>query len=68
MNGYETKVILCHKCDGTLVRPDKNADHLYGCGCISGWVRGFEPHLTISDAEAVQEKSYKKLKKVEGHD
>lgn len=39
-------MILCHKCSGVLANADsENTKGLRGCGCISGWVRGFEPEV-----------------------
>lgn len=48
-------MILCHK-DGGVLHSDSDAESegLYGCGCISGWVRGFEPHLDRAAAIAAQ--------------
>lgn len=48
-------MILCHKDAGLLAaRDDENTAGLLGCGCISGWVRGFEPDLTRAQALEVQ--------------
>lgn len=47
-------MILCHKCSGVLTADDDEARGLRGCGCISGWVRGFEPVLTRAEAIAAQ--------------
>ena len=52
-------MILCHKCGGLLASRDGNTDGLYGCGCISGWVRGFEPNLSREEAIASQVNSTK---------
>lgn len=44
-------MILCHKCSGILgATKDENTEGLNGCGCISGWVRGFESNLTRPEA------------------
>jgi len=49
-------MILCHKCSGMLSfdRDSEVVTGLAGCRCISGWVRGFEPDLTRSEAVAAQ--------------
>jgi hypothetical protein len=48
-------MILCHKDAGLLAaRKDENVEGLLSCGCMSGWVRGFEPDLTREQAVAVQ--------------
>ena len=48
-------MILCHKCSGVLNPSlDGDGNGLYGCGCISGWIRGFEPILTREQAIAAQ--------------
>ena len=44
------KIILCHKCSGVLAGNDEAQRGLYGCGCISGYVRGFEPLLSREEA------------------
>ncbi len=49
-------MILCHKCGGLLTEASTG---LYGCGCISGYIRGFEPHLTRAQAIAEQVKETK---------
>ena len=37
-------MILCHKCSGLLAYDEKDdTTVLLHCGCISGYVRGFEP-------------------------
>ena len=47
--------ILCHKCSGILARrKDDNAEGLSGCGCISGWIRGFEKELTRKEVVEAQ--------------
>lgn len=44
-------VILCHKCSGLLHADTREeGSELVHCGCISGYVRGFEPHLTREEA------------------
>ena len=44
-------MILCHKDSGLLANdPDENIQGILGCGCISGWVRGFEPNLNREQA------------------
>ena len=48
-------MILCHKCSGILASRGEDGTGLYGCGCMSGWVRGFEPDLSRRDAIAAQE-------------
>jgi hypothetical protein len=48
-------MILCHKCSGILASADnENTTGLLGCGCISGYVRGFEPYVTRQTALAAQ--------------
>lgn len=47
-------MILCHKCSGVLAGDTKETEGLSGCGCISGWVRGFEPSLNREQAIAEQ--------------
>lgn len=50
-------VILCHKCSGVLAHTPEDKEHgLNHCQCISGWVRGFEPHLTVEQAAQSQVK------------
>jgi hypothetical protein len=49
------KFILCHKCSGVLAGPKPSP--LHSCGCISGWIRGFEPHLTLAEAAGKQYKT-----------
>lgn len=51
----ERNVFLCHKCDGALSGP--NGVGLYGCGCISGWVRDFYEPYTVAQALEVQAKA-----------
>lgn len=48
-------LILCHK-DGGVLHHDEPSEvvGLYYCGCISGYVRGFEPSLTRLDAIKAQ--------------
>lgn len=50
--------ILCHKCGGVLSHtedtPAEHREQLGGCVCISGWVRGFEPHLDFPAAVTAQ--------------
>lgn len=44
-------MILCHKCAGILARrKDEDATDMMRCGCISGYVRGFEPNLSRKEA------------------
>ena len=39
-------MILCHKCSGILaMNHNEDTSGMMECGCISGWVRGWEPHL-----------------------
>lgn len=48
-------MILCHKCSGILASAcNENTSGLFGCGCISGWVRGFEPNRTREQAIETQ--------------
>jgi len=49
-------MILCHKCSGVLAGDTKETEGLSGCGCISGWVRGFEPSLNREQAIAAQKR------------
>ena len=38
---------LCHKCAGLLLNEEsEDVAGLRGCGCISGYYRGFEKNLT----------------------
>lgn len=63
-----TKIILCHKCGGTLTADQKP---LYGCGCISSYIRGFEPCLTLPEAIEEQRHESKKtlvLYRAQGRD
>lgn len=53
--GGET-VILCHKDSGVLVAGEESMSGLFYCGCISGWVRGFEPIVTREEAIEIQRK------------
>ena len=48
--------MLCHKCSGVLAGDTKETEGLSGCGCISGWVRGFEPSLNREQAIAAQKR------------
>lgn len=49
---------LCHKCAGLLTSDDReDTTGLKGCGCISGYYRGIEPHLTRGQAIAAQIKA-----------
>ena len=50
-------MILCHKCSGVLASRGENTDGLFGCGCISGYVRGFEPNLSRQEAVVSQIKA-----------
>ncbi len=43
----ENNIILCHKCDGIL---EGNAPGLFGCGCMSGWVRDWQKPISFTDA------------------
>lgn len=45
-------VYLCHKCSGALT--PHNDKRLYGCGCISGYVRDFYIPITIRQAISEQ--------------
>jgi hypothetical protein len=48
-------MILCHKCAGLLWRDDsEDITGLLSCECMSGYVRGFEPKLTRTEAIKVQ--------------
>lgn len=48
-------MILCHKCSGVLGHnDDENVAGLLSCGCMSGWVRGFEPNLGRLEAITAQ--------------
>jgi DNA-directed RNA polymerase subunit M/transcription elongation factor TFIIS len=48
-------MILCHKCSGVLAGNKTEIAGLSGCGCISGWIRGFEPSVSREEAIAAQE-------------
>jgi hypothetical protein len=53
-------VILCHKCAGTLTQ--HNDPRLYGCGCISGYVRDWQKPISYDEAcKAQLEVSYERL-------
>lgn len=43
-------MILCHKCSGILANSGKDSSGLFGCACISGYVRGFEKVLNREQA------------------
>lgn len=47
-------MILCHKCSG-LLSGEKDTG-LYGCQCISGYIRGFEPEVSLEQAAIEQVK------------
>lgn len=48
-------MILCHKCAGLLAHDTADdITGLNGCGCISGYVRGFEPRVDRPTAIATQ--------------
>jgi len=47
------KTYLCHKCSGDL----GNGNGLYGCACISGWIRDWQEPVTIEAAQVVQAKA-----------
>ena len=48
-------MILCHKCSGVLAAcQDEDESGLLGCCCISGYVRGFEPIVSRSEAIQIQ--------------
>ena len=50
----ESTMVLCHKCAGVLAGDREETKGLMGCGCISGYVRGFEPWLTRPQAIQAQ--------------
>lgn len=40
-------MILCHKCSGLLGHGDsEDASNLFGCSCISGYIRDFQVPIT----------------------
>ena len=47
-------MILCHKCSGVLACAKDEDGKLNSCRCISGYVRGFEPNLTLDEAATQQ--------------
>lgn len=53
MTTTNSKVYLCHKCSGALTG---NNRELYGCGCMSGWVRDWQTPVTLEQAKAEQAK------------
>lgn len=52
-------MILCHKCSGLLTNHYRDHKELYPCECISGYIRGFEPTVTLEQAKAEQIKATK---------
>jgi len=44
----EKNIMLCHKCDGILDGDAHNT--LYGCECISGWVRDWQEPISLKQA------------------
>ena len=51
-------MILCHKCSGVLVAfREEDRIGLYGCSCISGWVRDWQEPVTRAQAIAAQVKA-----------
>ena len=53
-------MILCHKCSGVLSHGDnEDVSSLYPCGCISSYVRGFEPIVNRDEAIVAQVKACK---------
>jgi hypothetical protein len=49
----EHAVYLCHKCGGLLTRYDADPA-LYGCRCISGYIRDWQSPTPIAELRAVQ--------------
>jgi hypothetical protein len=47
-----THVYICHKCGGTLSHHDDAA--LYGCGCMSGYVRDWQLPVSMGEARSTQ--------------
>ena len=48
-------MILCHKCCGILASgTDEDTSGLFGCGCMSGYVRGFEPDFSRKESVEAQ--------------
>jgi len=47
-------MILCHKCSGVLAGDTTETAGLLDCGCISGWVRGWETPVTREQAITIQ--------------
>lgn len=47
-------VYLCHKCYGELSYRKDGPKLLFGCGCISGWVRDWQEPITYDAALAIQ--------------
>jgi hypothetical protein len=46
-------VYLCHKCGGLLTR--HNADPaLYGCGCMSGYIRDWQYPTPVTELRSIQ--------------
>lgn len=45
------RVYLCHKCSGALTQ---TRAFLFGCVCISGWVREWQEPVSIEDAVLAQ--------------
>ena len=56
-----TMMILCHKCSGVLANEGADTSGLMGCGCISGYVRGFEVPVDRAQAIAQQIKRQDEL-------
>jgi hypothetical protein len=46
-------VYLCHKCGGTLTSQNEDST-LYGCDCMSGWVRDWQHPIPIAECRAIQ--------------
>ncbi len=49
----ESHVVLCHKCRGNLSGPSEG---LFGCGCMSGWIRDWQVAIPVEEAIIEQKK------------
>jgi hypothetical protein len=56
-------IILCHKCSGVLASEGSEDHGLLGCGCISGYVRGFE--IPVDRAGAIERQIAAQCKRIE---
>lgn len=54
-------VYLCHKCLGALADPRDSG--LYGCSCISGYVRDWQTPITLDAARKAQAENKEKMAK-----